>query len=1130
MENEALEGRVEEIERLLANRHFKQAVIESGSVLEGMLRTLYQKAFPKLTPSEQKKISEAVEAIGKDKSVDQYSLGQLVGLFRNTKLFREAEKKLGLSLKHLARTDFDTLVEIRNKATHGGETVAEDEAKLLFSQLRVFAREVGLLKETPEPAAVQASTQLRPWTEVVKLHPDVEEGNLTEAVFAIDLGAVAANDPNVPVVNRDPEAFFRATYLTADLRRMLEEVLSSLAGKPGYNRVLKLRTPFGGGKSHTLAALLHAVRSRPALKASAEHWARVHPYVAEGREKYGQGKVIKFDELSDPGEVAVAVFDGEKFDARDGKEVELDGGPKKIQTMWGWIAWQIDPRKAFPIVAEHDRDRVAPGGDLVKELLTKGAGGRPVLILLDEVLKYMEGAGAVAIHDSTLQRQAKGFLQTLTVEVANSTNAVLVYSLTWSSREALGNVALLEEIDHLAGRVDQLREPVSGDEILPVLQRRLLGEPPDPSLATEVAIAYQEVVTGMRRAHAETKTDRQQAEEEGIILRDRIRGGYPFHPALIDVMKERWCSLDAFQRTRGALRFLASCLHSLKKRGGARALVGPGEVPIGDVDVRMRMLKELGAQNEFDPVILADIEGPNARAKRIDERLAKETPAMANIKPATRLATAILVYSFGGLRREAGDQTETLPPGVTEPELLSACVGPDLENMTARAVLKDLREACIFLHYDGVHYCFKKDPNVTKLIEDAEQEVARHPEEIRARIREMLDERLSAHHASVIVWPEKSQDIPDQEPVFLTGYMPLEFARKSRAEQESQAKEFLTRYGEKPRRYRNGLGLAIPNKTEIESLRRAVRYLLAIGRVEDKKGQHRLTKDQLEQLKERRKTEEAAAESALRSLYSSVWLPRVEKGEIEIEKVEKGGRPLQATGVHERVMELLTAIPPKRVFGSVKPTKIKERVKLGELGVEGRPPVLGIKVSDVRDAFFEILEPPRLESDEVLTKGIAQGVAESQFAYFSGAAPSVGTDGTFQVSRERVIIGRTLPDDEIDVDSGFLMMPSAVPEAPAVVTPVDTGGGEVPPKESGGEEGGEEIEPATQKRKVVRLNFTASRAQVYRAFPAIANLADKSDDGKVKVHVEGTSAEGYDASWLRNAVEEPLDEADIERQ
>ena len=150
---------------------------------------------------------------------------------------------------------------------------------------------------------------LRPWTDLVKLHPDVEAGALTEAVFAIDLGAIAAGDPNVPVVNRDPEAFFRATYLTADLRKLLDEVLASLSGKPGYNRVLKLRVPFGGGKSHTLASLFHAARKREALDG-----------------------ILEAKEFARPGNVAVAVFDGEKFDARNGKTLaDLPAAPGAAQ-------------------------------------------------------------------------------------------------------------------------------------------------------------------------------------------------------------------------------------------------------------------------------------------------------------------------------------------------------------------------------------------------------------------------------------------------------------------------------------------------------------------------------------------------------------------------------------------------------------------------------------------------------------------------------------------------------------------------------------------------------------------------------------------------------------------------------
>ena len=972
---------------------------------------------------------------------------------------------------------------------------------------------------------------LRPWTDLVRLHPDVEEGTLTEAVFAIDLGAIAANDPNVPVINRDPEAFFRATYLTADLRKLLDEVLASLSGKPGYNRVLKLRVPFGGGKSHTLASLFHAAKKREVLDG-----------------------ILEAREFARPKNVAVAVFDGEKFDARNGKTLDdlsaaqdsAQAGGRTIQTMWGWIAWQIDPEKAYPLVAGHDKDRVAPGGDVIRALLTTGANGRPVLILLDEVLKYMERAAAVSVHDSTLQRQAKDFFQNLTVEVAGSEKAALVYSLTWSAREALGNVGLLDEIDRIASRVDQLREPVSGDEVLPILQRRLLGGTPDASSAAAVSSAYQEVVTGMQRAYAETPSERQQADEEGSLLRDRMRTAYPFHPALIDIMRERWTAVDAFQRTRGALRFLASCMHSLKKNGGAKAVLGPGDVPIKDADVRVKMLKELGAQNNYDPVIMADIDGPNARAKRIDDRMARETPALSGVKPATRIATAILLFSFGGLRREGLGNDETLPSGVTENELLAACVGPDLDNITATAVLSELRNACLYLHYDGVRYCFKKDPNVTKLIEDAEQTVAREDSQargqgpVRNQIKEMLDARLAGHH-SAIVWPTKSQDIPDEDPRFLVAYLPLEFAAEGKAEQEHQAKDSLTKYGDRPRRFRNGLGLAIPEKRQIEALRRAVRYLLAIDRVETKRQQLRLSKDQLDQLRERKRTEQAAAESCFRELYTAVWLPRVQDGELEMEKVERGGRPLQATGVHERIMELLTNVGTPRIHGTVTPRKIAERVRLGESLGEGEPPLLGIKASDVLESFFRDIAPPRLESASVLCKGIVRGVSEGVFAYTSGGSSVLGPNGKYQVNRDKVILGSSLADDEIDFDSGFLMMPSAVPESPASQTtgtfPDDTGsdtttsGVHEDPTGIGAGTGTGSVTAGTEiagRKNRVAMTFEATRDQVFKAFPAIANLADKSDGAKVRIRIEGLSADGFDSSWLRNAVDEPLDEADIE--
>ena len=91
---------------------------------------------------------------------------------------------------------------------------------------------------------------IRPWVEVVSLHPDVLSEHFSEDIFALDLGPLADGNPNVPAVYRDPEQFFRASYLTTGLRGLLDDALGRLAGGDG-NRVLKLVTPFGGGKSHT---------------------------------------------------------------------------------------------------------------------------------------------------------------------------------------------------------------------------------------------------------------------------------------------------------------------------------------------------------------------------------------------------------------------------------------------------------------------------------------------------------------------------------------------------------------------------------------------------------------------------------------------------------------------------------------------------------------------------------------------------------------------------------------------------------------------------------------------------------------------------------------------------------------
>ena len=160
-------------------------------------------------------------------------------------------------------------------------------------------------------------------------------------------------------------------------------------------------------------------------------------------------------------------------------------------------------------------------------------------------------------------------------------------------------------------------------------------------------------------------------------------------------------------------------------------------------------------------------------------------------------------------------------------------------------------------------------------------------------------------------------------------------------------------------------------------------------------------------------------------------------------------------------------------------------------------------------------------------------MTEGTLAYTSGAAPTLGPDGKFQVSRDKVAVGRIIAEDEIDLDSGFVMLPEAVPAGAA--TPGTVGGQQgtgTPATTVTGGAGGTAPPASTVqgKRVVVELVFDATRDQLYKTFSALANLAEKSDSGKVTIRVEARSAAGFDPVWLRNAVEEPLDEADVERK
>ena len=153
--------------------------------------------------------------------------------------------------------------------------------------------------------------------------------------------------------------------------------------------------------------------------------------------------------------------------------------------------------------------------------------------------------------------------------------------------------------------------------------------------------------------------------------------------------------------------------------------------------------------------------------------------------------------------------------------------------------------------------------------------------------------------------------------------------------------------------------------------------------------------------------------------------------------------------IHQRIIELITAVQP-RVFNSLAPTKIIELFRLGE----GDPPTLGIGTAEVVDGFYSFLGFTRLMSRAVIRKSIARGIEEGHFGYVSGPKPGLSAQGKFEVAPTKVRFKTSVAEDEVDLDTGFLMLPQAIPQPTS-----PTGGGPTPVGPGGGTPGSGEGVP-----------------------------------------------------------------------
>ncbi len=462
----------------------------------------------------------------------------------------------------------------------------------------------------------------KPWRQVATPHRDIREGKFDESVFAADLADVLAE--RGPIEYRDGETFFRKTYLTQGLRKLLSTVLSRLSGGEGEG-VIQLRTPFGGGKTHSLLALYHLFQNGQRV----QHLEAVKSVLGESGVKTLPA-------------VHLATWVGTALD------------PLKGKTPWGALAEQLGN---YGLLREHDKKRRTPGKELLHELLS----GKPTLILMDEIGEY-------CVKAKDFEEQVMAFFHELTETVKVADRCTLVVTLTSSSPYGEEGERVLQRLQNIFGRVEAIYTPVEGEESYEIIRRRLFEDVGDPQQARLTADEYYQLYQRLG--------DDAPSFARETPYRDKIRKAFPFHPELIDGLFERWSTFPSFQRTRGVLRLLAQVVADQYKGRHPAPLIQPAHLNLAEPGIRREFIKHIG--NEFEGLVASDVADSNAKAQRIDREMGSE---YARFGVASGLAAAIFFYSFSGSPEKRGAGVGRLRVALLRSEIPPAVVGDAVRRL-----------------------------------------------------------------------------------------------------------------------------------------------------------------------------------------------------------------------------------------------------------------------------------------------------------------------------------------------------------------------------------------------------------------------------------------------------------------
>ena len=790
------------------------------------------------------------------------------------------------------------------------------------------AREEALIDEPPLPE------KLKPWREVAQPHPDVLEARFTDAEFAANLALVDQGLGSEEYT--DPLAFFRITYLTQGLSRVLHTAIARFSAQGG-DPVIGLQTNFGGGKTHTMLALYHLAGARQAGYA---------PEILHGmREVFDAARTDSLPEVRRAVFVGTHKGPSEIMHASDGREV---------RTLWGYLAYRLGGWDAVDMIAESEANRTNPGSEKLVQILQAAV---PCLILLDEVVafaKQLRGEEYEAFH---------AFIQSLTEAAAAVPGAMVIGSLPESDMEVgdQRGVDALRRLEKLFGRVQSAWTPASGLETFEIVRRRLF-QPLDEE-GEKVRDATIQAFSKMYRDNASDFPP----EARESAYREEMRRAYPIHPEVLKRFSEDWSTLERFQRTRGILKIMANAIYAMWRAQSNAPLITLALLPLSEDKVRTAILEPL--DHLYAPILQAEVDGELALPTRMEAQRRRYGDVIA----ATRAARAVFLATAPHSGSARG--------GLTGPALRLASAQPGDQISIFGDALRELSERAAYLYREGDRYWFATQPTLNRIADERAKDVTN--EDAAAAISDILhkEQASRAGFHRVHAAPDHPLDIEDARSVALVILSPA-VCHAARADTATSAQNIaadtLQRRGSGQRRFRNTLIFVAADESGLETCREIARKFIAWRDiVNDEAITANLTRAQNDDAAQRMRQSAEALAQRVRSTWSHVLYPAQSAGGGN-GSGPAAGFALEHTSVTNRAPDkpIAQVVYDKLHANGVIVSELGPDTFMAEISKIWGEDTPHIPVATLLDWFASYVYLPRLRDDATLTTAIEKLVAK----------------------------------------------------------------------------------------------------------------------------------------------------------